>query len=304
MSRTLLITGATGKQGGSVVAALLAVQADFDILALTRDVTSPSAKKLEARSPKITLLEGNLDDVDTIFKNASKVATSPIWGVFSVQTPAMNKTGPIIEEKQGKDLVDAALENKVKHFVYSSVDRNGIKSIENPTNIPHFMSKHNIEHHLLQRTSGTDMGWTILRPVAFMENFDGGLVGKIFASCWRSVVKSRPLQLIATADIGVFAAKAFVDTHLFIGKTISLAGDEVTYDQMAAVFKEKTGSEVPLAGGILARMTLWLSKEMGTMFAFFEREGYGANLEELRCMHPELKSLGTSLEESVYMKRP
>ncbi|KAL9562931.1 hypothetical protein ACKAV7_012948 [Fusarium commune] len=274
MSRTLLVTGATGKQGGSVIAALLANQADFNILALTRDVSSPSANKLAARSTKITLLEGNLDDTDDVFKNASKVATSPIWGVFSVQSPAMNKTGPIIEEKQGKGLVDAALKNNVKHFVYSSVDRNGLKSIENPTDIPHFMSKHNVELHLLRRTTGTDMGWTILRPVAFMENFDGGLVGKIFASCWKLVVKSRPLQLIATADIGAFAAKAFIDTNKFVGKSISLAGDELTYDQMAAVFKEKTGSEVPLAAGILARMTLWLSKEMGTMFAFFEREGY------------------------------
>ncbi|KAH7159201.1 hypothetical protein DER46DRAFT_577356 [Fusarium sp. MPI-SDFR-AT-0072] len=293
MSRTLLVTGATGKQGGSVIAALLANQADFNILALTRDVSSPSANKLAARSTKITLLEGNLDDTDDVFKNASKVATSPIWGVFSVQSPAMNKTGPIIEEKQGKGLVDAALKNNVKHFVYSSVDRNGLKSIENPTDIPHFMSKHNVELHLLRRTTGTDMGWTILRPVAFMENFDGGLVGKIFASCWKLVVKSRPLQLIATADIGAFAAKAFIDTNKFVGKSISLAGDELTYDQMAAVFKEKTGSEVPLAAGILARMTLWLSKEMGTMFAFFEREGYGADVKELRCMHPELKTLGS-----------
>ncbi|EMT62765.1 NmrA-like family domain-containing protein 1 [Fusarium odoratissimum] len=295
MSRTLLVTGATGKQGGSVIAALLAAQADFNILALTRDVSSPSAKKLAARSTKITLLEGNLDDTDAVFKNASKVATSPIWGVFSVQvTPAINKTGPIIEEKQGKDLVDAALKNKVKHFVYSSVDRNGLKSIENPTDIPHFISKHNVELHLLRRTTGTDMGWTILRPVAFMENFDGGLVGKIFASCWKLVVKSRPLQLIATADIGAFAAKAFTDTNKFVGKSISLAGDELTYDQMAAVFKEKTGSEVPLAAGILARMTLWLSKEMGTMFAFFEREGQGYN-----CSYPDKRKTATGKRKQV-----
>ncbi|KAH6980254.1 hypothetical protein EDB82DRAFT_560177 [Fusarium venenatum] len=303
MSRTLLITGATGKQGGSVVAALLAAQADFNILALTRDASSPSAKKLAAKSPKITLVEGNLDDADAIFTNVSKVTTSPVWGVFSVQTPAMNKTGPIIEEKQGKDLIDISLKNNVKHFVYSSVDRHGAKSIENPTNIPHFISKHNIEHHLLRRSTGTDMDWTILRPVAFMENFDGGMVGKIFASCWKAVVKSRPLQLIATADIGVFAAKAFINMSAYKGKTISLAGDELTYDQMATVFKEKTGSDVPLAAGILVRITLWLSKEMGTMFAFFENEGYGANPEELRRMHPELKTLGTWLEGSVYAKR-
>lgn len=219
------------------------------------------------------------------------------------QTLAMNKTGPAIEEKQGKDLVNAALQNDVKRFVYSSVDRGGARSIDNKTKIPHFMSKHNIEHHLIDKARGTQTSWTILRPVAFMENFDGGFVGKAFASFWNLAVESRPLQLVATTDIGVFGAKAFMDPVNFSGKSISLAGDELTYEQMAAVFKEKTGSNVPLSWGILARLTLWLSEEMGTMFDFFGREGYVANIEELRKIHPELKTLGTWLEGSPYVKR-
>ncbi|ETS73354.1 hypothetical protein PFICI_14959 [Pestalotiopsis fici W106-1] len=304
MSRTVLITGATGKQGGSLVNALLAAKADFQILALTRDISSPSAQRLAAKSPNIRLIQGNLDDTESVFKNARKATSSPIWGVFSVQTPAMNSTGPAIEEKQGKDLVDSALKNDVRHFVYSSVDRSGAKSIDNQTNIPHFMSKHNIEHHLINKSVGTQMKWTILRPVAFMENFDGGMVGKVFATCWKLIVKSRPLQLIATSDIGVFAAKALREPETFAGKAISLAGDELTFEQMAAIFKQKTGSDVPLTWGILGRLTLRLSKEMGTMFEFFEREGYGANIKELREMHPDLKAFGPWLETSPYAKRP
>jgi uncharacterized protein YbjT (DUF2867 family) len=73
------------------------------------------------------------------------------------------------EEAQGKALVDAALANKVKFFIYSSVDRGGDqKSYDNPTPIPHFISKHRIEHHL-RDNAGDKMQWTILRPVAFME---------------------------------------------------------------------------------------------------------------------------------------
>ncbi|KAI4600535.1 hypothetical protein KJ359_000892 [Pestalotiopsis sp. 9143b] len=303
MSRTVLITGATGKQGGSVVAALLAAKADYQILALTRDASSVSAQRLAAKSSKITIVQGNLDEADEVFKTARKATSSPIWGVFSVQTPGMNKNGPIIEEKQGKDLVDAALKNDVRHFVYSSVDRSGAKSIENPTDIPHFKSKHHIEHHLMDKTKGgSPMSWTILRPVAFMENFDGGFVGKIFATCWRDGVKSRPLQLVATSDIGYFAAKAFMEPDAFRNKALSLAGDELTFEQMTAVFREKTGADVPLTWGILGGLTLRLSKEMGTMFAFFEREGYGANVDELRRMHPGLKSLGTWLESSTYVE--
>lgn len=85
MSRALLITGATGKQGGSVINALLARNADFKILAVTRDAASASAQRLAAKSPKISIVQGNLDDTDSVFQNAKKVTPLPIWGVFSVQ---------------------------------------------------------------------------------------------------------------------------------------------------------------------------------------------------------------------------
>lgn len=78
MSRVLLITGATDKQGGSVIKSLLAQNADFQILAVTRDATSPAAKRLTAASPKITVIQGNLDDTETIFENALKATGGPI----------------------------------------------------------------------------------------------------------------------------------------------------------------------------------------------------------------------------------
>lgn len=85
MSRTVLITGATGKQGGSVVAALLGAESNFEILAVTRDASSDQAQKLQKQSPKIKIVQGNLDEPECIFTNAHKVTSEPIWGVFSVQ---------------------------------------------------------------------------------------------------------------------------------------------------------------------------------------------------------------------------
>lgn len=85
MSRTVLVTGATGKQGGSVIAALLEAKADFEILAVTRDASSSGAQKLQAKSSNIKLVEGNLDEPEKIFDDARKATLQPIWGVFSVQ---------------------------------------------------------------------------------------------------------------------------------------------------------------------------------------------------------------------------
>lgn len=85
MSKTLLITGATGKQGGSLIDELLAQEAEFEILALTRDVNSASAQDLVKKSPDVKLLAGTLDEPETVFRNAKNVTTQSIWGVFSVQ---------------------------------------------------------------------------------------------------------------------------------------------------------------------------------------------------------------------------
>jgi uncharacterized protein YbjT (DUF2867 family) len=83
MSRSILVAGATGKQGGAVVQALLASprRNDFTIYALTGSSDSPSAKKLAAKSENIKVVQGDMDHVEAIFK----AAPEPYWGVFSMQ---------------------------------------------------------------------------------------------------------------------------------------------------------------------------------------------------------------------------
>jgi hypothetical protein len=93
MSRAILITGATGKQGGAVIKALLASKSDFQLLAVTRDINSSSARRLLATSPQVSLVQGDLDDTDSIFKSANQASSLPIWGVFSVQTVSISLCG-------------------------------------------------------------------------------------------------------------------------------------------------------------------------------------------------------------------
>jgi len=169
MSKVILITGATGKQGGATINALLnSPEAKaFTLLAVTRNAESESAKKLKDKGVKI--VQGDLNDVPSIFESAKKVTSQPIWGVFSVQLAMGKGASAKSEEAQGKALVDGALENGVKMFVYTSVDRGGDdKSFDNPTDVPHFISKYHIEHHLVEKAKGK-MDYTILRPVAFFD---------------------------------------------------------------------------------------------------------------------------------------
>ncbi|KAF7555918.1 hypothetical protein G7Z17_g1797 [Cylindrodendrum hubeiense] len=292
MSRTVLITGATGNQGGAVVTNLLQANADFTILAVTRNAASPAAQKLSQRSPKIKLVQGDLDNPATIFLNASNVVSGPIWGVYSVQGQTVEN-----EVKQGKALIDESIKNGVKFFVYSSVDRGGDKSFDNPTPVPHFASKHQVEHHLVEKASDGSMGWTILRPAGFLDNYTPGFQAKVFFTAWKVALKSRPLQVIAVSDIGLFAAQAFMNPDQYNGRALSLAGDELTFDDAAKIFKQKTGQTIPTTFGFMGWFVLYMVKDVGTMFKWMEDEGFGANLQELKMIQPRLVDFGTYIEK-------
>lgn len=308
--KPILVLGATGKQGKKVIDTILASnsKANFIILALTRNPDSASAKALAAKSTIIKLVKGNLDDTPAVFKAALEAsAGAPLWGVFSVQQAVLDGATQERETKQGKDVVDQAIAHKVKLFVYTSVERGGDKSDSDPTYVPHFISKYNIETYLKARAADAKMQYTILRPVAFMDGLTPNFMGKAFASWIKTGLKpSKPLAFIATSDIGFFAGQAFLqpENAEYKNKAISLAGDELTFGQMKQVFKEKMGYEIPTTFDFVASFIRWMIKEMRLMFKWFDEEGFSVNLPKLREMNPGLKDFGTWLEtESGFQKK-
>lgn len=182
--------------------------------------------------------------------------------------------------------------------MYSSVDRGGAKSDDDPTNVPHFMSKFEIEQHLFKNARDGGMDWTVLRPVAFFENLVPGFLGKVFSTSWEMTLKKeQTLQLVATSDIGFFAAKAFMEPDEYKNKKITIAGDELTYDQFKDIFEKKTGQSMPTTFRPIAATINWMVKDLGYMFKWFRNVGYGADIPNLRKVNPELKDFATWLEK-------
>ena len=295
-TRTILVTGATGKQGGAVIKALLASPPPFPhaILALTRNPNSESAKALSEKA-HVSILQGDLDDCPAIFAKAG--GPGSVWGVFSVQLPSSSKKGPEdAEEQQGKALADEATANGVSHFVYSSVDRGGSESDKNPTTIPHFISKHLVEQHLRRHVAGTDMSYTILRPVAFLDNLTPDVIGRGFAAMWANM-GDRKLQLVATKDIGVFAAAAFADPEKYKNQAISLAGDELTQAEGNEIFSQVFGRSMPASYGFVGSFFQWMMPELGTMFQWFVDAGYKADIAECKRLNAGMLDMETWLRE-------
>lgn len=301
--RRILVTGATGKQGGAVVKALLQQKSsvyDFEILALTRNISSPAAQSLASNS-KVTLIAGDLDKIDDAFQEAGGVGS--IWGVFSVQLPEMrsNKdpwSDDSNEYRQGAALVDASLKWGVNHFVQTSVDRGGAASDDNPTNVPHFITKHRIEVHLKEKAKGSNMTYTILRPVAFMDNIEPNIGGRMMGSLIKTMGE-KPLQLVAVKDIGIFAAQAFASegTDEYKNTAISLAGDELTKKGCDEAFWKSLHRSMPETYGFLASFATWMVPEFGKMFQWFKDVGYGADIPKCRSLNSDMMDFATWLKQ-------
>jgi uncharacterized protein YbjT (DUF2867 family) len=122
---------------------------------------------------------------------------------------------------QGKNLADAAKKAGVEHFIYSYVG-----GAERNTGIDHWESKWKIEKHIRK----LELPSTILRPVAFMENYyvDEVEIGILQGKLRDPVRADKRFQKVATDDIGAFVALVFERRKDFIGLELEIAGSEAT----------------------------------------------------------------------------
>ena len=262
-SKLVLVTGATGKQGGACVEALLT--RGHQVRALTRNSASPAANRLRERGVEITV--GDFSDRDSLMR-AARGADA----VYAMSTPY--EQGAERETVQGITLTDAARAARVGHFVYSSV-----ASANRETGIGHFDGKYTVEKHL--QASGVP--YTIVAPVFFMENLlqPWTLPSLRQGKLTMALPASRPLQQITVADIGAFVAAVIERNDTVFGRRLDIAGDELTGAQAAAILSKVTGREIHYEGFPSDALRAQ-NEDMARMFHWFDTTGYAADIKSLR----------------------
>lgn len=270
--KTVLVTGATGMQGGAVVRRLL--DGGWRVRALTRNPSGADARLLDDAGAR--LVEGDLSDPSDV-----DLAVDGCYGVFSVQQ--FWEHGVEGEVRQGTNLAEAAAEAGVEHFVYSSVG-----GADEVTGIPHFESKRRVE----ERIRELDLPRTIFRPVFFMDNFGREPMREAIleGTLAMGLEPDTALQMVAVDDIGRFVALALDDPGTYLGLELTLAGDERTGPEIARVLAEELGRDVrfrPVAPEELEEA----GAEVARMYEWFNEKGYSADIPALRSMNPDLAAL-------------
>ena len=255
----LLITGATGKQGGATLRALQGT--DFHLRAMTRRPHSDAARELKNRG--IEVVEGDLDDEESL-----KRALEGVWGVYAVQNTW--EAGVEQEETQGHRLARLARAAGVEHYVYASVG-----SAHRKTGIPHFDNKARVE------TTVQSLGFpttVVIRPVFFMENLTSPWILKDNA-LHAAMKPTSVLQMIAVEDIGKYGAVAFTDPR-FKGRAIDIAGDALTMDEAAEGMGRVLGKPITFVEVPIDEIRK-SSEDLAIMFEWFGTTGYDVDIQAL-----------------------
>jgi uncharacterized protein YbjT (DUF2867 family) len=250
---TILVAGATGRQGGALSRALLAK--GHKVRALTRHPDGAAAQVL--RGLGADAVAGDFGDRASLDR-----AMQGVDAVFAMTTPF--EQGASAETRQGLALIDAAKGARVRHLVYSS-----IASADRNTQIAHFESKHRVEQHL----AASDVPYTILAPVCFMETA-------------LALPAGRTVQRIAVTNLADFGALVLEGRDGFLGRRIELASDELSRAEAEEILGRGVAPEQLELSPILTAQAEAMRADRARLLEWLDRTGFRVDVAGLRRTYP------------------
>jgi len=274
----VLVTGATGNQGGAIAHQLLQ-RGKFKVRAMVRDQNKPTAQALPQAGAE--LVQADFNDRISLDR-----ALQGVYGVFSMQD---FREGAEVEIRHGKAIADAAKAAGIEHFVYSSVG-----SAERNTGIPHFDSKFQVEEYV----RSIKLPYTILRPVFFFYNYnmmrsmvENGTLGQPLSP-------ETKLQQLSEKDYGAMVAEVFERPANFMKREIEVASVDMSMTEIAAAFSHILGKSVNYQQIPFEAFEQQAGEEVTIMYRWFENVGYIANFAELKRDFSALSDFESYLRDS------
>ncbi|HCY76754.1 MAG TPA: nucleoside-diphosphate sugar epimerase [Ignavibacteriales bacterium] len=305
--KVIAVIGATGAQGGGLVRAILADKSgEFTARALTRDVNSEKAKALSKLGAEV--VKADLDDYESLKKSFTGA-----YGVYAV-TNFWEHFSPEKEIAQAASIAKAAKEAEVKHVIWSSLDDtrkwiplsdDRMPTLKEKYKVPHFDAKGESNKFFIESGVPT----TILNTVFYWENFvyfgQGPKKGSDGKITFTIPMSDKKLPSIAAEDIGKCAYGVFKNGNEYIGKTIGIAGEQLTGKQFAEAFTKVLGKEViyaPVTPEVYRGFGFPGADDMGNMYQFkaeFEEDYCNSRSVELaRKLNPTLQTFESWLKEN------
>jgi uncharacterized protein YbjT (DUF2867 family) len=283
MSKILVVLGATGQQGGSVINYVLndpELSQAYKIRAITRDVNSEKALKLKK---KVEVVQG-----DVLDRASLSIALKDANTVFSMTTPSFGPDAFEVEYNSGKSIADVAVEQGVEYIIFSTLP--AVKEISGGkyTHVVPFDAKAKIEQYI----RGLKIKSAFYSPASFMENFQAQTFlapREAPDGTWilaRNTSPQTQFPLIdAVGDSGKFVGAILAEPEKYEGKTFCGAAAIYTLEEIAAIMSKATGKTViykQVSNEEFKKSLPFMADLFAEGFSFGEEFGYfGPDSKEL-----------------------
>ncbi|MBS1603518.1 MAG: NmrA/HSCARG family protein [Bacteroidetes bacterium] len=280
---TILVTGATGAQGGSVARALLNTKR-YTVRCLTRDTGSEKAQQLKKEGAE--LVEGDLNDKDSLLD-----AMKGCYGVFGLTNFWEHYEQ---EFHQGRNLIDAVRDSGISHFVYSGLP-SYVELSSGKFAVPHCDIKASLENY----TRSLDLPASFVHIAFYYENFLSffpprkGADGNFYFGFPQGDTR---LAMASVEDIGKIVTQVFACPGIYLHRTVGVVGEDRSCKEYAAIMSRVLGVTIRynhIQRDAYAGMGFPGAEELANMFEvqrlYIPRRSQ--HLMESYCMHPGMQSL-------------
>ena len=303
--KIIAVFGATGAQGGGLARAILDdPDGGFTVRAITRDVDSDKARALTELGAEV--VAADVDDASSLRR-----ALEGAYGAYFV-TFFWAHFSPEKEKQEIRNMAAAAKAVDLRHAIWSTLEDTRLWVPLEDTRMPTLMEHYKVPHFDAKGESDrifTEMGvpTTFLLTSFYWDNLihfgmgprresDGHLVFTL-------PMDDKKLPGIAAEDIGRCAYGIFKQGERYIGRTVGIAGEHLTGEQMAAALSDAFGEEVryrAIPPDVYRGLGFPGADDLGNMFQFkrdFEADFCGARDPAVaRALNPTLKSFRKWLE--------
>ncbi len=298
--KVIAVVGATGAQGGGLVRAILNdPQGGFAARVLTRNVNSPAAQALAAAGAEV--VAADVDDEASLqraFAGAhGAYCVTFFWAHFSVEK----------ELAEAAAMARAARQAGVKHAIWSTLEDTRLKvplsdprmpTLNGKYKVPHFDGKGEANAFFTQAGVPT----TFLHTAFYWDNFIHFGMGPKRGPDGRLALNlpmgDKKLPGIVAEDIGRCAYGVFKRGGEFVGKSVGIAGEHLTGNEMATAFSHALGQPVDYHAvpfDVYRGLGFPGAEDLGNMFQYKHdfNEAYCASrdLTLSRALNPQLQTL-------------
>jgi len=305
--KVIAVLGATGAQGGGLVRAILDdPSGGFAVRALTRNASSDKAKELAKLGAEV--VSADVDDALSL-----KKAFEGAYGAYCV-TFFWEHFSPEKELAQASAMAQAAKQAGLKHVIWSTFEDprqwvplgdDRMPTLNDKYKVPHFEGK--AEANKVFTELGVPV--TFLLTSFYWENLIyfgmGPKAGPDGVLGITMPMGSGKLPGIAAGDIGGAAYGIFKKGPELVGKTIGIAGEQLTGAEMAAGLSKALGKEIrynEVTPEAYRGFGFPGAEDLGNMFQFkrdFQDVYCGArNVEGTRALNPALQSFDAWLAKN------